>query len=72
MYFVTAIYGGHNFCHRVEQEDIQMCQHVMDHFHGFIERKRMLLSNNGKHLEPLNESLTLYLDFLQMIMEHLQ
>ena len=26
LYFVPKIYGGHNFDHRVDQEDIQICQ----------------------------------------------
>jgi hypothetical protein len=39
MYFIPEIYGGHNFGHRVEQEDIQMCQNFTDHLHDFIETK---------------------------------
>jgi hypothetical protein len=39
MYFVPGIYGGHNFGHHVEQEDIKMCQNFTDHLHGLIETK---------------------------------
>jgi hypothetical protein len=39
IYFVPGIFGGHNFGHRVDQDDIQICQNFMDHLNGFIVTK---------------------------------
>jgi hypothetical protein len=76
MYFVPEIYGGHNYGHRVDQGDIQICQELYGspkrlYSNETEDRVRVLTLDNRRPLTA-DESLTLYIEILKMIEEHLQ
>jgi hypothetical protein len=61
MYFVPGIYGGHNCDHRVDQEDIKICQNFL--LKGLIKTEklvRVLSPNNGKFLIAIKRTLNFY------------
>ena len=74
MYFIHEINGGHNFGHRVE-EDVQICQELYGSpkqlYSNETEDLVQVLSLDNRVPLTADESLTLYLEMLQTIEEHL-